>query len=287
MIQKFHLIYWDNNNKFCNYETPFHIFRKPTKDGKYLISADVARGDGSDFSTIQIIDVETLEQVAEFRGKVSPDIFAEIINEVGRIYNYAYAVVECNSFGLATALDLNRKLKYKRMFFSKTITEIYVRPYDFKVDENAIIPGFQTTKKTRPLIINNLRTHLREGGLKIYSERLLLEFRNFIQNKDRPEAEKGYNDDLIFAIAIGLFIRDTEYTNVITTKEMTKNMLENITFTSHDIVQHRETEEDKEVGEKADEETGASSIFFGASSSEELYDVENQTSDDDLSWLCG
>jgi len=280
---------WKNDpgKRFVDYKTNFYVWKKPEENKKYLLGVDVARGDGTDFSTIQVIDAENLEQVAEFKDKISPDILAVIVNQVGREYNYAYAVVECNSFGLATALDLNRKLAYKRMFFSKSVTEIYVRPYDFKVDENAIIPGFQTTKKTRPLVINNLRTHLREGGLKIYSERLLAEFRNFIQNKDRPEAEKGFNDDLIFAIAIGLFIRDTEYNNVILTKEMTKNMLDNISFTSQNLSQKSSSEEDKEIGEKKGEDTGVSGIFFGTESSEGLYGAERKDTDDDLSWLYG
>lgn len=232
-------IYFDyrNNagNRFVKDETTFIVFKPYIEGHKYIIGADVARGDGTDYSTIHVIDIDTLEVVAEYRDKIAPDLFAHVICNVGMEYGEAYLVVECNSFGLATAIDLSRKMNYARMYYSKNIQEIYVRPYDYKVSENETIPGFQTSKRTRPLVVNNLRAHLREGTLKIYSKRLMGEFKTFVQNGERAEAEKGKNDDLIFALAIALFIRDTEYQNAAATKEMYKGMLDAIGYVSKTI----------------------------------------------------
>lgn len=276
--------YYDYKNKeaerFVTYETSFWVFKKYVEGHKYIISSDIARGDGSDYSTIQIIDIDTLEVVAEYQDKVAPDLFAHVIYNAAMDYGEAYAVVECNSFGLATAMDLNRKMNYERMYFSKNIQEIYVRPYDYKVSENEIIPGFQTTKRTRPLVVNNLRTHLREGALKIYSKRLMGEFNTFIQNGDRPEAERGKNDDLIFALGIGLFIRDTEYQNAAASKEMYKGMLDAIGYVSKSISGGDFSSNPSAGSPGSDIPPDAGGIFFNMREKEKAVD-----DDDDIGWL--
>lgn len=277
--------YYDYKNKprqrFVNYETSFYVFKKPIEGHKYIIGSDVARGDGSDYSTIEVIDIDTLEVVAEYRDKIAPDLLAHVLYNIGMDYFNAYIVVECNNHGLATAFDLNRKMDYGRMYFSKNIQEIYVRPYDYKVNENEIIPGFQTTKKTRPLIVNNLRTHLREGTLKIYSKRLMSEFRTFIQNGERPEAERGKNDDLIFALAIGLFIRDTEYQNAVATKEMYRGMLDAIGYVAKTI-DGQDFSSNPNDPSISDVPPDAGGIFFNDFSNNRDNGVDDR---DDVGWL--
>ena len=279
-------IYYDHKaeqgKRFVQYETNFHIFKKYVKGHNYILGCDVARGDGKDFSTIQIIDVDTLEVVGEYRGKIAPDLFALLIEKIGRDYGSAYLVVEGNSFGLATAIDLHRKMNYPNMFFSKSVKDIYVRPYDYKVETDETIPGFQTTSRTRPLIINNIRVHLRDGSLRIYSKRLLAEFRTFIQNGERPEAERGKNDDLIFALAIALFVRDTEYENVIQSKEMYRGMLNAIGYSSQSLdgVAHSTlNEKEKAPADVEDIPPGAGGLFFND------FQEADDDDDDDIGWL--
>jgi len=277
--------YYDYKNKpgerFVNYETSFTIFKPYIPGHKYILGGDVARGDGTDYSTIEIIDIETLEVVAEYRDKIAPDLFAHVIYNVGMDYGEAYLVVECNSFGLATAIDLSRKMNYKRMHYSKNIQEIIVRPYNYKVEENETIPGFQTTKKTRPLVVNNIRTHLREGTLKIYSKFLMNEFKTFIQKGDRPEAEKGKNDDLIFALGIGLFIRDTEYQNAAASAEMYKGMLDAIGYVSKTI-NGTDFSSNPASENISDIPPDAGGIFFNDFSSQR----DNKSDDfNDIDWL--
>ena len=61
--------------------------------------ADVARGDGKDYSGFHIIKLETMEQVAEYQGKLSPDIYADMLLQTGKEYNNALLVVENNNIG--------------------------------------------------------------------------------------------------------------------------------------------------------------------------------------------
>ena len=63
--------------------------------------------------------------------------------------------------------------------------------------------------KTRPLIVAKFEEFIRNKVLTIYSKRLANELDTFIWKNGRPEAQRGYNDDLIMSMAIGCWVRDT------------------------------------------------------------------------------
>ena len=79
----------------------------------------------------------------------------------------------------------------------------------YRADERQMVAGFSTTSKTRPLIISKLDEYFREKSVVIRSNRLIDELFTFIFMNGRAEAMKGYNDDLVMAFCIGLWIRDT------------------------------------------------------------------------------
>lgn len=199
-------------------------------------NCDVSRGDGADYSTIQILNADTLVQSAEYQGKIAPDVFATVIMKAAIAYNKAFVVIEGNNHGLVPALQLRNVLHYDvdRIYHSKSFQKIYVRYADYDyVDANEEIPGFQTTSKTRPLLMSCIQVHMRESQVKIFSKRLLNEFKTFIYNGERPEHAQGYHDDLIFAFAIGLHIRETEYNNIFKSKDFYKAMLDGIGHSSN------------------------------------------------------
>jgi hypothetical protein len=223
-------LYYDytrTEERFIETKTNFWVWKKPEHGRNYIIGGDVARGDSNDFSTLQVFDAETCEQVAEYQGKIAPDMFATLIDKVGRDYNQAYLVIECNSFGLATTLNLKNILKYPsdKIYHSQSIKDIINPIAKVKVKENDEIPGIQTTTVTRPLIISSLNTYMREGKLKINSIRLLEEFDTFIYNGNKPEHADGFNDDLIFSLGVLLFVRDTEYYKHFASRDLYKAML--------------------------------------------------------------
>jgi len=257
-------------------ETAFQVWKRPEEGKNYIIGADVARGDGKDFSTIQVLDAETLEQVAEYRDKIGVDLFPYLIDWVGRAYNNAYLVVECNSFGLHVALTLRDALQYKKMFFSKNVQDIHVRPFDYKINEGTEIPGFQTTMKTRPLIVASMIQHMRENNLILHSPRLTAEFSTFVMINNKPQHEPGFHDDLIFALGLALYVRDNEYNNIIATDGLYKSMLGAISFSSNNMM--GKIEHNGQSGRKDIEvPDGGSGLFMGSSFT--------QSDDDDLDWL--
>lgn len=275
--------YYDYNaigNKFVDYETPFIVFKKPQPKASYIIGGDVGRGDANDYSTLQVLDVLTMEIVAEYRDKISPDLFAVVAYNIANAYNKAYVSIESNSFGLATNLDLNRKMKYKNMSFCKNVKDIYVPAYDYRVPEEEMIPGFQTTKKTKPLIINSLVANMREGELKIYSDRTLAEFRTFVQKDEKIGAESGYNDDLIIALAIALFMRDTEFKSLALSDSMHKAMMESFGYASTTTEGKRiNAVKPEEIQKKEEQPVVIGGIYVNTTNSGE------NTNNDDLNWL--
>jgi hypothetical protein len=267
-------------------ETNFHIWKLPEAGKSYIVGVDVARGDGKDYSTIQVFDVETLEQVAEYREKIGVDLLPYLVEWVGKTYNNAFLVIECNSFGLSVAFDIRDKFQYKRLFYSKNVQDIHVRSTsDYKIPEGIEIPGFQTTRKSRPMLIKSIIAHMREGNLTLHSPRLLAEMKTFIMKGDRPEAEQGFNDDLIFALGLALYVRDTEYNNVALTNNMYKSMLDSIIVTNNSMA--NTPSEDYSPG-KRDPVTPKKDIDV-PSGGGGLFIQNDQTpdpgSDDDFSWL--
>jgi hypothetical protein len=70
-------------------------------------------------------------------------------------------------------------------------------------------PGFTMSLKTRPLVVNKFREYVGDRSVTIQSKRLLEEMKVFIWKNGRPEAQGGYNDDLVMSFGIAMLLRDT------------------------------------------------------------------------------
>jgi hypothetical protein len=183
------------------------IWEEPKDENKYLLVADVARGDGLDSSTFHVFKLETMEIICEYKGKPTPDIFSEIIYTTGLQYNNAMVVIENNSVGYHV-LEKLKERGYTNIYHSKKGSHEYVEQY-MAEGNSSIVSGFTTSQKTRPLIIAKFEEFIRNKVLTIYSKRLANELDTFIWKNGRPEAQRGYNDDLVMAASIGCWVRDT------------------------------------------------------------------------------
>ena len=119
-----------------------------------MMSADVARGDGQDYSTFHIFKLETSDLVAEYQGKPTPDLFADILFETANEFGSCMLVVENNSVGWGVLSKLQEK-GYSNLYYSKKSTHEYIESYQAEV-MTGVVPGFTTSLKTRPLIISKL-----------------------------------------------------------------------------------------------------------------------------------
>ena len=147
------------------------IWEPPNYTKNYVVCADVGRGDSADYSAFHVIDVENVEQVAEYKGRINTKDFGNMLVSISTEYNDALLIIENNNIGWAT------------------IQQVIDREY--------------------PLIIAKLEEYFRDESVVVHSSRLIDELFTFIYHNNRAEAMAGYNDDLVMSFAIGLWVRDT------------------------------------------------------------------------------
>tara|TARA_R110001592_G_scaffold188358_6_gene433588 strand:+ start:12278 stop:13867 length:1590 start_codon:yes stop_codon:yes gene_type:complete len=176
----------------------------PLSAKKYIMSADVSRGDAADYSTFHVIDTEASEVVCEYRGKLPPDKFAQILAEAGRRYNNATICPESNSYGYAVIMKL-RDLGYKQIYFENE-KDYYSFLYGGGDISKA---GFSTQARSRNMILTKLEEVLRTKSIKVYSSRFYEEMKTFVWQGKKAQARKGANDDLVMSLAIGSWLYDT------------------------------------------------------------------------------
>ena len=189
------------------FDRNFWIWQEFDPSCNYLMVADVARGDGADYSTFHIIKLETLEIVGEYQGKPTLDMYAGMLNQVGREYGDCMLVVENNNIGYSVLSKLI-EYGYPNVYHSIKSTHEYIEQHEAEYRGSAV-PGFSTTMKTRPLIVAKLEEFISNKLITIYSSRTINEMKTFIWRNGKPQAMKGYNDDLIMALAIACWVRDT------------------------------------------------------------------------------
>ena len=189
------------------FDRNFWIWEDYDPSCNYLAVADVSRGDGADFSTLHMVKLETLEIVGEYQGKPTPDMYANFLNQVGREFGNAMLVVENNNIGY-TVLDKLAEYQYPNLYYSVKSTHEYIEQHQAEYT-NSAIAGFTTSMRTRPLIVAKLEEFIRNKLITIYSSRTINEMKTFIWRNGKPQAMKGYHDDLIIALAIACWVRDT------------------------------------------------------------------------------
>jgi len=173
------------------------IYKRPQPGGLYVVGADVAEGvEGGDYSFMTIWDRKTGEEVAMFRGLLTPGDFGEFLDKWGRIYNNGLMVVEHNNQGIATLQKL-KELSYPCMYFRPTKYESVYTGLSDKI-------GWRTTPTNKSLLIDQFQDALRKNEMIIHSKETLDEMLVFIYNDNNDMVvPKGFHDDGIMSSSIG------------------------------------------------------------------------------------
>lgn len=199
----------------------------------YMVVADVARGDGKDYSAFHVIDIESNTQVAEYKGQLNTTEFGHLLVGIATEYNEALLVVENANIGWSTIQTILDR-GYRNFYFSPKSEKSEASSYFDKYDDNSnLVPGFTNSLKTRPMVVNKFREYIGDKSVIIQSKRLLEEMKVFIWKNGRPEAQNGYNDDLIMSFAIGMYVRDTALKFNQQGMDLTKAAINNMQKTSY------------------------------------------------------
>ena len=192
------------------------LWEYPQTDKEYILSADVARGDGTDFSAFHVISIDDNEQVGQYKAKIGTQQYGRLIVRVAKMFNNAYVVVENASIGWAVLQQI-LDLGYKNIYYHKKDYKYIDKALHSKArmnkrqDEQKDIVGFSTSSRTRPLIVQRMSLALENKQIIIHSKRLMNQFWTFIWLNGKPQAMRSYNDDLVMSLAIGIWVRNTSY----------------------------------------------------------------------------
>lgn len=189
------------NQKFLEQEKGIiKIYEYPENRVPYVIGGDTA-GEGSDYFTAHVINNITGKQVATLKQQQNEIEYVKQIYCLGMFYNQALVGLE-NNFSTYPTQKL-MELNYPNQYVRKKEDQ-----YNNKYEKSF---GFRTTAITRPLILGILQEIVHDDIEAIQDIETLKEMLTFIvNNKGRAEAEEGYHDDLVMALAISYYIRNQQ-----------------------------------------------------------------------------
>jgi hypothetical protein len=212
-------------------ESELWIWEQPIEGHEYILSSDVSRGDGEDYSTFTVIDFTTMTQVAEYMGRTPPDKLADILFEYGTLYNALLVVDITGGMGVATILKL-QDMKYPNLYYGEKGGQALKKRKDMhKYNSENEIAGFQVGSDRTRLVSTfekMVRINKDEGdnhGIKIRSARLISELHSFVYINGRADHAKNKHDDLIMAMAMALFVLEHSFKQLKANETRTKAML--------------------------------------------------------------
>jgi hypothetical protein len=168
-------------------------FGRPIPGEVYAIGADVAEGLGhGDYSSAHVLHVRTGEEVAHYHARIDTDQFSDHLFALGRYYNNALLGPEANNHGL-TVVTLLRKMGYPSLFRRRQLNSAQL--------SLGIQFGWQTSKVSKPLMIDELAYSMRIGEILIHSARTIKELRLFVRD-DKGQMHGSPHDDCVISLAI-------------------------------------------------------------------------------------
>ncbi len=174
-------------------------FVKPKETGNYVMGVDVMTGDGSDYSTVTVLDLNTLEVCGSYRGQPMPSMLARIVAEIGFRFNTAMAVVE-NAGGGGTTLQELKEMRYPKIYYS-TLNK---KDESLGVAKRKI--GLWVSESVRDKGGDKLEEYIRNNKVLIPDTRYSDEFYNWIWDKDgKRRHAPGKHDDLIISLQHAIY----------------------------------------------------------------------------------
>lgn len=184
-------------------------YKKPSSQYTYAVALDPSMGTGGNYSAIQVIELPTYEQVAEWQHnttaipgqiRVLRDICAYIAEETGASNNI-YWSVENNGIGEAALIVINDfgEENIPGMFVSEPIRKGHVRKFR---------KGFNTTHSAKITACSRLKTMIESDKMAVNSKPFLSELKTFVATGSTFQAKLGSTDDLISAMLLALRMMD-------------------------------------------------------------------------------
>ena len=204
------------------------IYENPKKEHNYVISVDVARGLGNDYSAFIVFDTTEFpyKVVAKYRNnEIKPMLFPNIILDVAKGYNNAYLLIEVNDIGDQVASILQYDLEYENLLMASMRGrngQIVGQGFSGKKTQL----GVRMTAAVKKLGCSNLKTLLEDDKLLTSDYDIISELTTFAQKHNSFEAEEGCNDDLAMCLVIFAWLVAQDYFKEMTDNDVRKRIYE-------------------------------------------------------------
>ena len=180
-------------------------YKKPNRDSTYAVALDPSMGTGGDYAAIQVFELPSYTQVAEWRHNTTPipaqiRILTDICNYISqetKSTNNIYWSVENNGIGEACLLVIQDfgEENIPGLFVSEPIRKGHVRKFR---------KGFNTTHSTKITACSRLKTMIENDKMTVNSKVLITELKGFIATGSSYQAKTGQTDDLISACLLAI-----------------------------------------------------------------------------------
>jgi len=216
------------------YENPIQrnagldVYEKVKNEHDYIITVDVARGVGNDYSAFIVTDITQFPHrvVAKYRdNEIKPMLFPSVIYEVAKNYNDAYILCEVNDVGDQVASILQYDLEYQNLLMCSMrgrAGQIVGQGFSGKKTQLGVKMS-KTVKKVGSL---NLKTMIEENKLILCDYEMISELTTFVQKHNSFEAEEGCNDDLAMCLVIYAWLVAQDYFKELTDQDVRKRLYE-------------------------------------------------------------
>lgn len=204
------------------------VYEEPKEENNYLITVDVARGIGNDYSAFIIFDITNFpyKTVAKYKNnEIKPMLFPSIIHDVAKAYNDAWLLVEVNDIGDQVANILHFDLEYDNVLMCAMrgrAGQIVGTGFSGKKSQL----GVRMTAAVKKLGCSNLKTLVEDDKLLVNDYDIISELTTFIQRKNSFEAEEGCNDDLAMCLVIFSWLVAQDYFKEMTNNDVRKRIYE-------------------------------------------------------------
>jgi hypothetical protein len=204
------------------------IYHHAIKDHNYLMTVDVARGIGNDYSAFIVFDITQFpyRQVAKYRNnEIKPMLFPSIIEQIAKAYNNAWILVEVNDIGDQVANILHFDLEYDNVLMCSMrgrAGQIVGSGFSGKKSQL----GVRMTAAVKKLGCSNLKTLIEDDKLIVNDYDIISELTTFIQKHNSFEAEEGCNDDLAMCLVIFSWLVAQAYFKEMTDNDVRKRIYE-------------------------------------------------------------
>ena len=204
------------------------IYEHPQKEHNYLMTVDVARGLGNDYSAFIIFDITNFpyKVVGKYRNnEIKPMLFPSIVNEVARGYNNAWTLIEVNDIGDQVANILHFDLEYDNILMCAMrgrAGQLVGSGFSGKKSQL----GVRMTAAVKKLGCSNLKTLMEDDKLTTVDYDIISELTTFSQRHNSFEAEEGCNDDLAMCLVIFAWLVAQDYFKEMTDNDVRKRIYE-------------------------------------------------------------